>query len=237
MGYQVEHDGEARRVHHVAEVGDGLPDPEQPEGLDGEDLPVGDGLRHWLAGRLDGHAPPLTDDLFQRPNHRRVIPCARQLAKLPDRLFRCLYGRTEDAGLGDGVEGVAGIDDARPSWDCLAYQPIRVTRAIPALMMMADNQRDVLLLRMFRQDLSSLDRMLLDDFVFLGRQLARLEQDRVWYGNLSQVMQDAADADGIALFFAHPEHSSDGFAELSDTLRMTEGLAVTFVNDAALHDV
>src|SRR2546425_7000773 len=237
MGHEVEHDGESRCVHHVAEVRDGLTNPEQPEGLDGEDLSVRDGLRHGLAGRLDGHAPTLADDLFQRPTPGRVVPRARQLTKLPDRFLRRLYGWTEDPGLGDGVEGIAGIDDAGPDWDRFASQPIRVAGTVPALMVVADNQGDVLLLGMFSEDLSALDRMLLDDFVFLGRQLPRLEEDRVGDRNLSQVMQDAADSDGVANIVGHPEHSSDGFAELADPLGMTEGLAVALVNNAALHDV
>src|SRR2546427_1281337 len=237
VGHEVEHDGESRCVYHVAEVRDGLTNPEQPEGLDGEDLSVRDGLRHGLAGRLDGHAPTLADDLFQRPNHGRVVPRARQLTKLPDRFLRRLYGWPEDAGLGDGVEGVAGIDDAGPDWDRFASQPIRVAGTVPALMVMADNQRDVLLLRMFSQDLRALDRMLFDDFVFLRRQLARLEEDRVWDRDLAQVVEDASDANRVADIVVHAEHSSDGFAELADPLRMTKGLPVALVNDAALHDV
>src|SRR5438045_9715119 len=104
----------------------------------------------------------------------RFVPRARQLSKLPDRLLRRLDRWPEDSGLGDGVEGIARIDDARPDWDCFAYQPIRVTRTVPSLMVMADNQRDVLLLRMFSQELSSLDRMMLDDFVLLRTHVVRL---------------------------------------------------------------
>src|SRR5207247_10638841 len=117
--------------------------------------------------RADGDTSTCSDDLVKRRDHGRSVPRVRQLPKLPHRLFGCLHGWTEDTGLGDGVEGVAGVDDARSDRDCLADQSVRVTRTIPALVMVPDNQRDVLLLRVLSQDLSSLDGMLLDDFVFL----------------------------------------------------------------------
>src|SRR5207247_11332164 len=106
--------------------------------------------------------PTLSDDLFQRPDHGRVVPRARQLPKLPDRLFGCLHGWTEDTGLGDSVEGVAGVDDARSDRDCLADQSVVVTRTIPALVMAPDNRRDVPLLRLLSQAQSSLDGTLTD---------------------------------------------------------------------------
>src|SRR5438045_5935260 len=144
----------------------------------------------------------------------RFVPRARQAAKLPDRLLRRLDRWPEDSGLGDGVEGIARIDDARTDWDCFAYQPIRVTRTVPALMVMADNQRDVLLLRMFSQDLSSLDRMLLDDFVFLGSQLARLEEDRVWDRDLAQVVEIDSDANRVADLDGNDEPPHHACADL-----------------------
>ena len=50
-------------------------------------------------------------------------------------------------------------------------------------------------------------------------------------------MEHATDTNGVAHLVAEVEHSSDPFAEFADALRMAERLAVTLVNDAALHDV
>src|ERR1700694_290335 len=237
MGDEVKHDGQPRGVHHVAEIGDRLPDPEQPEGLDSEDLPVADALDGWCGARRDDHAPTLPDNFLECTDDPWVVPGARELSEFADCFRRGLYRGPEDASLGDGVEGVAGIDDARPDWDRLLFQPIRVAGAIPPLVMVSDNQRDILLLRMLSQDRSPFDRVLLDDLVFLRRELARLEKDRVGYRNFSEVVEDAANADRVALVVAHSEHSGDGLAELADTLRMTESLAIALVNDTALHDV
>ena len=138
--------------------------------------------------------------------------------------------------MGDGVEGIAGINDARSQRNFLGFETIRVSRTIPALVVVHDNFGNVLLFGMFRQDLRALHRVRLDDLVLLGRQLPGFQQDRVGYGDLAQVVQNAGHAEGIAGVLSQMHHARDGLAQLAYSLRVSERLAVSLVNDAALHD-
>src|SRR5690349_3954690 len=89
---------------------------------------------------------------------------------------------------------------------------------------------------MFGEDLRTLDGMSLYDLVLLRRQLPRLQQNRVGDSYLSQVMQDAADANGVALLLAQVHPPRDHFAEFANPLGVAERLTVSLVDDATLHD-
>ena len=89
----------------------------------------------------------------------------------------------------------------------------------------------------FGKNLSAFNRVRLDDLVFLGGQLSGLEENRVGDRDLPQVVQNPPDSDRVAFLLGQSQQAGHALAELADSLRMAECLAVPLVHHAALHDV
>ena len=110
--------------------------------------------------------PTLGDNPFERGNYFRVVPGSGKAVQLTNRFLRRLDGRSKDPRLGDGIEGVARVDDARADRYLFTLDTVGITRPIPPLMVMMQDLRDLPLLWMLGEDLGALNGMRLDDFVF-----------------------------------------------------------------------
>ena len=86
------------------------------------------------------------------------------------------------------VVGVDHAHGARDQGDLLAAQAVRVAVAVPALVVMAHAQ-DELLLEQRADDVGAEHRVLAHEVPLLGVQLARLEQDAVGDADLADVVQ------------------------------------------------
>src|ERR1700682_4382123 len=216
-----EHDGQACRVHHVAEIRHSLSNPQPTERNYGQHVAVARFRgRRLLVGDVD--SPTASHDLLHSPNDGRVVPGARELTKLPNRLARGLYGWPKDSRLRNSVESIACVNDARSDRNSLALETVGVSRAIPPLVVVHDNLRNVFLFGMFSQNLGALDRVRLDDFVLFRCQLFWLQENRVRNGNFAKIMENAGDPNGVAVVVAHMKEPGDRFAHLANSLRVTK---------------
>ena len=110
--------------------------------------------------------PTLGDNLFESGDYFRVVPGPGKAVQLTNRFLWRLDRWSKDPGLGDGIEGVARVDDSRADRYLFTLDSVGITCPIPPLMVMMQDLRDLSLLWMLGEDLGALNRMGLDDFVF-----------------------------------------------------------------------
>src|SRR5204863_4415303 len=137
---------------------------------------------------------------------------------------------------GHRVEGVRDSEDACAQRDLLSAQPIRIAGAVPALVVMADDARDVLEEGNTGDDPRAVLRMFTHGGPLGLRERPRLAQDVVWDADLADVVQDGAATEEGDVLSADPELVDDELHVAQHTIAVTTGLAVPHVERARERD-
>src|SRR5262249_35904255 len=127
------------------------------------------------------------------------------------------------------VVRVGDEDDPRLEGDLLAAQTVRVTRTIPALVVVEDDLGD-------RIDPETVEhaepdlRMALEDEALGVRELSRLLEDLLGNCEFPEIVKGARKARDVALLGVEPQPRGTPGSEVSDTLGMPAGVRVACVD-------
>ena len=142
---------------------------------------------HHLLGGLD-HAARL-EHRGERVHHRRVVPSAGKLLDLDERLIQPARRPIGTVGHHRLVRD-RDAEDARRERNRLARQPVRVARAVPMLIGVADDRHDAAQEADRFENARAQDGMLLHDLFLVGRERAGLRQDRGGHANLPERVEE-----------------------------------------------
>ena len=105
-------------------------------------------------------------------------------------------------------------------------EPVRVARAVPALVVVAHHELALAEEVDVAQDLRADHWMLSDQRVLLFRELTRLEQDGIRYGDLADVVQEEAEFDLRRFLERDADPAREFHSVGGDTLSMFAGIRV-----------
>src|SRR4029077_11244906 len=138
----------------------------------------------------------------QDPLQSRDAAWAELGACRPSELLQRLCGGPGgpvDARREHGVERVRDMDDASSERDVLALQPVRVTRAVEALVVVADGRHGVVQKAEAVDDACPFLRMALHERPLLGGQARRLQENRVRNRELADVVEEGGMSEQVEL--------------------------------------
>src|SRR5215207_7814966 len=107
------------------------------------------------------------------------------------------------------MEGVTDEDHPGLDGDVLSRLSVGIAGAVPAFVTVPDDRPDVLEPRDRRQDALAELRMSLDDCPFLGRQRARLGEDRRGDADLADVVEESSELEALERLRVKTELAAD----------------------------
>lgn len=125
------------------------------------------------------------------------------------------------------MEGIGAEDYPAGQRDVFAGQTVRVPRAVPVLVAVADDHRHVAQLGDRVQNALSHGGVLTHDLPLPLGQRRRLLQDRLGHPHLADVVQLSRSHQVRPLLILQMELPRDGLAEKADIVRMVAGQAIS----------
>src|SRR5579871_2910775 len=130
------------------------------------------------------------------------------------------------------IVGVGNLDDARRNRRLLPAQAVRITGAVPVLMVQFDHWQIGLKPLHTFQNPPSNGRMLLDQLRLLRSEFPFLEQDAVSDPDLAHIVQQRPDADFVKLVTTEPHGSTYSARVFADPATVPSGIRIASVQRA-----